>query len=730
MLVVPRVESEESAKKAMESTTFRHFRRLLGYAWPQKRYLLPAVACILLMAVTYSASIGSMLPLLKVMLTPQGLHGWVDQCIAETELKCELGFYESASHGAIPDVPPEAVIVRSIKARSPLAGRLHEGDLILAINGHAGDAVEAFRELAAPTREMSITFRTAQGEKGTTVVPAPLAGEKTDAIYGKALGVARKAVGLIPGGRTPKERRITLMYVLGALLVMTFVGGTANVLAEYLVLVVNCRAIIDIRRQMYRHVLNMPLSHFSRSTADTMSKFLQDTQDIFRGLTNFFQKVVTEPFKAVGVTGVALWLDWQLTLVLLLAAPVAIVVFRKLGKIIRKANRKLLAGYGRMLSRLESTLVGLRVVKAYTRENYERKRLFKVDRSMLKQELRMGLVEALTSPTIELFAFIGASAVILYFADAVLQDRGRQADFATMLLCMGAIFDPVRKLSSVYPKLQRANAAAQRIFELIDTRNEYEQDAGRPAIRPITQSINFENITFAYPGSDQPAVRDFSLTVTKGETIMIVGPNGSGKTTLLSLLPRFFPLNGGRITIDGQDISGVSLRSLRGQFSIITQESVIFPDTVAENIAYGRPAASMAEIEDAARRAFADEFIRQMPDGYQTILGEHGANLSGGQRQRIAIARAILRNAPILIFDEAMGQVDPESEMKIHQALEAFLEDRTTFVIAHRFTSVAGADRIVVMDRGRMVAAAPHAELMETCPLYRSLYESSFRESS
>ncbi|MBP7934482.1 MAG: ATP-binding cassette domain-containing protein [Phycisphaerae bacterium] len=729
MLVVPRVESEESAKRSLESTTFKHFRRLLRYAWPHKRYLLPAGVCILLMAVTYSASIGSMLPLLTVMLKPQGLHGWVDQYIAESRLRCELGYYEVLRHGKIDEVPAGAGLIRTIKSHSPLSGQLHEGDFILAVNGHTGDAVEVFRQLAGAEQEVSITYRTAQGTSGTAVVPIPPPRTMSDAAYAKALAVAKKAVGLIPGGRSPEERWLTLVYVLGVLLATALIGGTANVLAEYLVLIVNCRAIIDIRRQMYRHVLNLPLSHFSRSTADTMSKFLQDTQDIFRGLTNFFQKVVTEPFKAIGVTVVALLLDWQLTLALLLGAPLAVLLFRKLGKIIRKANRKLLAGYGRMLSRLESTLVGLRVVKAYTRENYERKRLFRVDRSMLKQELKMGLVEALTSPTIEFFAFLGASAVILYFATGVLHQPDKLADFMTMLVCMGAIFDPIRKLSSVYPKLQRANAAAQRIFELIDSRNEYEQDAGRPAIRPITESIRFENVSFAYPGSDRPAVCDFWLTVRKGETIAIVGPNGSGKTTLLSLLPRFFPLDRGRILIDGQDIAGVTLRSLRSQFSIITQESVIFPDTVAENIAYGRPAASRAEIEAAATQAFADEFVRQMPEGYETVLGEHGANLSGGQRQRIAIARAILRNAPILIFDEATGQVDPESEMKIHQALDVVLKNRTTFIIAHRFSTISGADRIVVMDRGQMVAAGPHAELMENCPLYRSLYESSFRES-
>jgi subfamily B ATP-binding cassette protein MsbA len=233
-------------------------------------------------------------------------------------------------------------------------------------------------------------------------------------------------------------------------------------------------------------------------------------------------------------------------------------------------------------------------------------------------------------------------------------------------------------------------------------------------------------VNFVYAGANRSAVRNVSLTVRKGERIALVGPNGSGKTTLVSLLPRFFPITSGRILIDDHDINEVSLRSLRDQFSLITQESVIFPDTVRANIAYGRLNATDEEIITAAKKAFADEFIRELPEGYDSIVGEHGATLSGGQRQRIAIARAILRDAPILIFDEATSQVDPESEQKIHQAMHAFLADRTAFVIAHRYSTVSDADRIVVMDGGEIVAVGPHEQLLKSCDLYRRLYETQF----
>jgi ABC-type multidrug transport system fused ATPase/permease subunit len=371
----------------------------------------------------------------------------------------------------------------------------------------------------------------------------------------------------------------------------------------------------------------------------------------------------------------------------------------------------------------------MRVVKGYTREHYERQHLFRIDRRLLKQQLKMGFVEALTSPVIETLSFVAAAAAILYFATDIVHRPDQTPEFMTLLICLGAIFDPVRKLSTIYPKLQRANAASQRIFELVDSPSEYDQDAGKPRLTPLRHTIEFDNVTFTYPKASRPAVRGVSLTVRRGETIALVGPNGSGKTTLVSLLPRFFPLDSGRILIDGQDTAEVNLSSLRKQFSLITQESVIFADTVKENIAYGRPEASFEEIVEAARKAFADEFIQQMPDGYDSVVGEHGATLSGGQRQRLAIARAILRNAPILIFDEATSQVDPESELKIHQAIDAFLRDRTAFVIAHRYSTISDADRILVMDDGEMVAVGTHDQLFKSCPLYRRLYETQFRHA-
>lgn len=710
------------AKEDPRGATFIHFRRLLGYLWPHKKYLIPAMACILIVAGTYSFSIGSVLPVLTVMIQEDGLHGWVDQYVVEKRLGCRIAV-QTALGEELPGVPARAAKVVQIKHNSPLrpAG-IEAGDILLSVDGQTGLSHVILHELTRPTEHVALRFLTIDG-RTRTVEPFQLPPLSMEQRW------MMRAASLLPRGYDAPSRWRTLWAVLLVLLVVVVVGNVARVFAEYLTILCNTLAIVDLRKQMYAHVLKLPLSHFSRNTADTMSMFMQDMNDINRGLNNFWQKMVAEPFKAVGVFFVALWIDWHLTLLVIVCAPFLALVFRKLGKKIRRANRKLLIGYGQMLGRLESTLVGMRVVKAYTRENHERKRLFQIDRRVLKQQLKMGLIEAITSPFVEMLGFFAAAGAILYFGNEILFHGVGAEEFMAMLLCLGAIFDPIRKLSAVYPKLQRANAAAGRIFDLIDSENEYQRDADKPALPTFHDSIVFEEVTFTYPETTTPVLRRVSFNMKQGEVIAIVGPNGSGKTTMLSLLPRFFDIDSGRIVIDGHDIRDVTLRSLRSQFSLITQDPVIFADTIAANIAYGKPQATRAEIEAAAKKAFADDFISRIPEGYDSMVGEHGATLSGGQKQRLSIARCILRDAPILIFDEATSQVDPESEFKIHQALDAVLEDRTAFIIAHRHSTISGADRIIVMDDGRIVAIGTHNELITSCPLYKRLYETQFRNA-
>jgi len=430
-----------------------------------------------------------------------------------------------------------------------------------------------------------------------------------------------------------------------------------------------------------------------------------------------------EPMKAIGAFTVLIYFAPKVTLLLVIITPIAAVLFRKFGRWVRRANEKLLKGYGRLLGALEKTLSGIKVVKAYTMENRERIRYFQVERDILRQSLKIEKVNAMNSPTLEVLGIIGACAGVLWITSQVMSEKLDSAVLGTLLLAMGAILDPIRKLSNVYTAIQRANAGAKRIFEIIDMPSEYELSKGTKVASAPEKNIRFDNVTFTYPNSSYPAVNNVSVEIKAGEIVAIVGPNGSGKSTFVSLLLRLFDPQAGQILWDDIDIKELKLRSLRQQIAYVSQETVIFADTVRNNIAYGNPKASLEEIKSAARQAHADEFIERMPQGYDTILGEHGVTLSGGERQRLAIARAILKNAPVLIFDEATSQIDADSEQKIQDAMDHFMPGRTSLVIAHRFSTIGKANKVLVMDRGKLVAFGNHRELIESCELYRSLYQ-------
>jgi len=718
--------SEKTKKhKKNKTSSLKHFARVLGYVWPLKRYLFLMGLAMVGLAATYSLSIGSILPVLTVIVQPEGIHGWVDRNIVERRIKASVAGYDKLRDTPVPGIEPGTLLLVDLQSDSPLAAAgAKRGDFILAINDQKGTMIDLCAMLAALPSHTEVKLTLRHPNAGTEEVKSQTGKQS------KNFAIARYALSKIPGGLRPEDRLHTLKFVLGTLLVIILVGNFCEFVGKYFTEVVCVRASMDLRRHMYCHVLNLPMSRFTQNTSDMMSRFVQDVQHVNRGLTNFFEKAVAEPLKAIGVPCVAMVIQPRVTLIVLLAAPVAMLIFRWVGKKIRKANRRLLQAYGQMLGVLESTLTGMRVVKGYTRENYERKRLFRIDRKLTEQQIKLGFLEALTSPVIELLAFFSAAGVVVWFASQVVHGTLSVSEFLTMILCFGAIFQPVQKLSKVSPKIQQASSGGERLFEVIDSASEYEQDKSALALPLIRQSIEYRDLCFTYPNTTRPALRNINVNVRKGEIVALVGPNGCGKTTMISLLMRFFEPDSGQILIDGQEIAKSKLRSLRSQISLITQETVIFSDTVANNILYGRPKATMAEVLSASERAFADEFIRALPNGYDEIVGEHGATLSGGQRQRIAIARAILRDAPILVFNEATSQIDPESEMKIHKAIDAFVKGRTAFFIAHRYSTISEADRIIVMKDGEINAIGTHPELLESCQLYRRLYETQFRESS
>jgi ABC-type multidrug transport system fused ATPase/permease subunit len=411
-----------------------------------------------------------------------------------------------------------------------------------------------------------------------------------------------------------------------------------------------------------------------------------------------------------------------LTLIFIGAAPVTIGVFGVLGKKIKKAKKKSLVSSAQMLNRIQESMNALRVVKVYNRQDHEIQRYQETNQTMLRRLLRVAKIDRMANPVMEVLGMFAASGALIAGAVWMSQERIEPEGFLTLLIMLGTSAESLRKVSDVWNKVQSANAAAERVFEVMDEPAEKEEpDAFE--LQPLHNNIKFTDIVFTYPDATTPALKGLDLCVEAGQTVAVVGPNGSGKSTLVNLIPRFYDPDSGQICFDGQDIHKATLESLRSQISMVTQNVITFNDTIASNIAYGKPGATTDEVIAAAKSAFADEFIIPLPDGYDTVIGENSAGFSGGQLQRIVIARAILKDPQILIFDEAMSQVDADSEMKIHNALSGLMKGRTCFLIAHRFSTVISADSIVVIDDGRIVAQGTHDELIISSEVYKRLYE-------
>jgi subfamily B ATP-binding cassette protein MsbA len=554
--------------------------------------------------------------------------------------------------------------------------------------------------------------------------------------------------------RIPDEPFPAVVVVMAGLGVLTLVGGLAQFLHQYLALTVVHRTVTNIRREAFRTVIKLPLKTvvaagankndrqpskrdvvaaaaipsgggLSGGASDMVSRIVNDSNALMAGLGALTSRAVTHVTKGIAAFAVglvlAIGIDWKLTLGVFPVTAILIIVIRKLGKRIRRASRGALQSQAGLYGAAIEAIQGMRVVKVHTTERYEAGRFHRLNKDVLKEMFRVRTARAISSPLMEVLSLFLLGGMVLVVTKRI---TDQQLDPAQFLLAMGALFmagTTLKPLTGLVNDIQGSAAAADRLRELLDMEPEPGHGADLPKLPRHAESIVFENVTFTYPGAESPALTGVELRVAHGETVAVVGPNGSGKTTLLALVPRLFEPDSGRILIDGRDITEVSVRSLRRQIGVVTQETVIFKGSIRFNIAYGAEGVTEDRVTDAARRARAHEFIVEKPQGYETVVGEQGQSLSGGQRQRVAIARAILRDPAILILDEATSMIDADSEAKIAEAVGEFARGRTCLIVAHRLSTVRNADRIVVIDKGRIVDQGTHEALLGRCTVYQML---------
>ncbi len=540
-----------------------------------------------------------------------------------------------------------------------------------------------------------------------------------------------RALNSLPGGidlpqpildLIPREPFGAVVAMVVGLCILTIIGATANFIHQYFSITICTRAVARIRSRVYAHILALPLSSVvSGDSADRISRLLRDTQMLNVGFIAVTSRATAQITKGAVMLLVAIIIDWRLTLVTLAVGPVIAIIIRKFGKRIMRGIRGAMQGQARLLGNATEAVHGFRVVKVYGSESHELDRFNVVNEHVVREELKARLAKALSSPLVEALAILVIGGLIIIAAKAIYSGGLTVGEFITALGALAIAGQSLKPLNGVIQEVQAAEASAERVKELLDEPIERDLQRGTKPVPRHTQTIVFEGVKLTYPGAENPAVNGLDLTVNYGETVAVVGPNGSGKTSLLSLVPALYTPTEGRILIDGVDLAEADLGSLREQIAVVTQEVVLFAGTIAENIAYARPGATREQVEDAARRAHAMSFIKDMPGGLDAAVGDRGLTLSGGQRQRIAIARAILRDPAILIMDEATSMIDTQSEAEITQAIADFGSGRTVLIVAHRLATVMNADRILVMDAGKAVDIGTHTELMARCPLYAAL---------
>jgi ATP-binding cassette subfamily B protein/subfamily B ATP-binding cassette protein MsbA len=668
----------------------KNFLRALRFSWPYRGRLFLSFVCAAIAAVLWGLTFTAVSPVLGILGKKQNLQTWAHNKAAETKdlirgREDERGALEREVN-LLSDKPPDPTRDKSLREKTRKIASL-EG------------------ELHSLNRDYYLC-------------------QIGEWYFSRFL---------------PSDPFLTLVCIVVLVVFGVLLRGVFDFLQDSLVGNVVNLSLFDLRNRLYRNVIHLDVGNFSEEgTHELMSRFTNDMEMLGTGTKTLFGKVVAEPLKAVSCVILACLFSWQLTLMFLVLVPVSVFILTKVGRLMKRATRRLLERMANLYKILTETFQGIRVVKAFTMEPYERRRFCAATKDYYHRAMWVVNLDALTSPIIECLGVAAIGAALLAGAYLVIRDETHlfgmrlttgamnHESLLSLYLMLASIADPVRKLSSVYTRIQSGMAAADRVFLYMDRQPRVRANYSGPRLAGHASSIEFRDVCFSYePG--RPILTNIHLKVRHGETIALVGRNGCGKTSLVGLIPRFYDPDHGFVLVDGKDIRTVNLRSLRQQVGLVTQETTLFDDTIFNNIAYGTRRAGAKAVEDAAQRAYAHDFIVKLPQGYQTRVGEAGSRLSGGQKQRLALARAILRDPCIFILDEFTSQTDLESEALIHKALREFMKNRTTFVITHRLNTLEIADRIVIVENGRVAAVGTHQELMQSSPEYQRLQEAHFQ---
>jgi ATP-binding cassette, subfamily B, bacterial MsbA len=738
-----------------------NFVRLVQFAWRYRVRFGLSIGCAAMVALLFFTELGAVYPLLHILFDSQNPKRWVSEKIASIENEIvTLDARAAEANTALKVTGAGQRVHEVLRERLNALFDDHRAKAAaLDAREHQLGVAEVKENLAQPQRvelaeleglrqavrladwrlkELRECRRLLEKGGGAAVSRrlGEIAEEKAD--RGKVLARYRLAQPYIDR-YLPNDSYKSLLLLMGLVMIGVAFKGFFMFLQETLVASVMQLTLFDIRNVFFRRTINLDLASFSdQGSSELMTRFTNDMDSFGQGLNTLMSKVIREPLRFASCLGGALWFNWRLTCLTLILVPISGATTYRVGKIMKRAVRRSLESMSTIYKILQESFQGIKVIKAFCTERVERRRFFGETKNLYKKSVRVAMIDAMSDPVLEMLtlttvviALLAGSYLVLnqtiylnlgLFRLQLAAEPMAIQDLLTLYTMLAAAADPIRKLANVHSKIQRAAAAADRICALMDRRPKVSENKRGPRLPRHRHSIEIEDVTFGYR-KEAPVLSDIRLSVRHGETIALVGPNGCGKTTLMNLIPRFWDVDSGAIRIDGHDIRDIQLRSLRTQIGMVIQETILFQDTIANNIAYGFPHAGRGDVERAAERAYAHQFITALPRGYDTLIGERGYGLSGGQRQRIALARAMLRDPAILILDEATSAVDIQDEVLIRKAIEDFAKTRTTFLISHSLASIQVADRIVLLDGGRIEAIGTDYDLKRTSALYRRLHE-------